>query len=232
MPEQLKPRHYVYTLAYPESMGSKVFYVGKGVGVRIDAHERETRRGAKSHKCSVIRKIWASGGEVVKTKLAYFETHKEACMYEIALIFFMDGLTNRTYGGDGSMGVVISEETRRNLSKANWVKGRTLSEEHKRKISESKKGKTTLSEESRRRMSESKKADPSVLERLREMRKIQKEKGLSEERKRQIGEVSKRPANIEHLRRLNEARRGKPGHPQSAETRRKLSEIRKGTRQA
>lgn len=38
---------YVYTLAYPDS---KVFYVGKGTGKRIDDHEREARKGVQSYK--------------------------------------------------------------------------------------------------------------------------------------------------------------------------------------
>jgi hypothetical protein len=35
---------YVYTLAYPESMGGQIFYVGMGTGHRINAHEREARK--------------------------------------------------------------------------------------------------------------------------------------------------------------------------------------------
>ena len=35
--------YYVYTLSYPEEMGGAVFYVGKGSGNRIFAHERFVR---------------------------------------------------------------------------------------------------------------------------------------------------------------------------------------------
>jgi len=47
-------------------------------------------------------------------------------------------LVNFTNGGDGSLGIVKSFETRKKISKAN--KGRKLSDEHKKKLSESKKG--------------------------------------------------------------------------------------------
>jgi hypothetical protein len=47
-------------------------------------------------------------------------------------------LVNSTDGGEGSLGVVVSDETRRKLSLAH--KGRSFSPEHSRKISESLKG--------------------------------------------------------------------------------------------
>lgn len=60
---------YVYTLAYPESMGGKIFYVGKGMGERIRDHAREARKGVQSQKCDVIREICAAGEKVVATKV-------------------------------------------------------------------------------------------------------------------------------------------------------------------
>lgn len=95
-------RHYVYTLAYPNG---KVFYVGKGVGNRIDAHELEalgTRKAGNPHKINAIKKVWREGGQIIKTKLAFFQTHEEAIAYEIALIFFMPDLTNISDGGEGA----------------------------------------------------------------------------------------------------------------------------------
>lgn len=98
-------KYYVYTLCYPDGT---VFYVGKGQGNRIDRHEYEAKRVPliKTHKCNVIRKVWASGGHVVKKKLAHFHTEEDAYIYEIALIFFMNGLTNITNGGKGASGVI------------------------------------------------------------------------------------------------------------------------------
>lgn len=112
-PMQSTSKHpYVYALAYPESMGGQIFYVGMGTGHRINAHEREARKGEthNSYKMGVIRKIWNKGEQVVRKKLAFFDTNEDARLYEMALIFFLDGLTNLTAGGDGQRG--RSETTR------------------------------------------------------------------------------------------------------------------------
>lgn len=94
---------YVYTLAYPDGT---VFYVGKGTKNRLNAHEREARNGKQSYKCHVIRKIWANGGEVVKTKVRENLTEADAYAYEIELISSYERrhLTNMTNGGEGGEG--------------------------------------------------------------------------------------------------------------------------------
>lgn len=98
--------YYVYTLAYPESMGGAVFYVGKGAVTpssrldRIDDHERKVKNGTwdcNERKREVIGQILDVGENVVKNKVAYFEQEKDAYMYEWALIFmtcWSDHLTN------------------------------------------------------------------------------------------------------------------------------------------
>ena len=129
---------YVYTLAYPDG---KVFYVGKGIHYRINGHHAEamgTRKECNPYKCRVIRKIWASGDQVLKTVLACFETDEQAHMYEIALIFLMDELTNLTAGGEGVRGLVRSDAYRKRMSTAH--KG-PHTEAHRLKISEANKGK-------------------------------------------------------------------------------------------
>ena len=73
MVAQMENKFYVYELAYPESMGGDVFYVGKGrkykIGKgfvdRIDVHEKEASLPLKSikkwsrnvEKCLAIRSI-------------------------------------------------------------------------------------------------------------------------------------------------------------------------------
>lgn len=206
-------RHYVYTLAYPDG---RVFYVGKGVNKRIIAHESEVRRGdaVNPYKANVIKSIWASGGKVVKEKIAYFETHEEALQYEIALIFFMDGLTNLTNGGEGASGLKIngrtlSAETRRKISAS--MTGKPKSEEHRRnmlgrQISEETRRKLSKprSEEVRLRISQGLKGQPYSEERLRRMSEVQRGKVLSAEHRRKIADALK-------------------GRPKSEETKRKLS---------
>lgn len=263
-------QHYVYTLAYPESMGGYVFYVGKGKGNRIDHHEREARRSKlteqhNKHKLNAIRKIWTNGKKVVKTKLAFFATHMEALRYEQAFIFLMrpyGHLVNLTDGGEGAAGIkrseetlrklrgrVVTEETRRKISKANKgktggihseehrrkiigaFKGRAHSEESRCKISESKKGHVT-SEEHKRKISEFQKGRAHPEEHRRNQSEALKGHVLSEETRRKISESRKgqlppnkgKPMSEEQKRKLSEAHKGKP---LSEETRRKMSEARK-----
>lgn len=205
--------HYVYTHAYPESMGGYVFYVGKGTKKRIQVHEHEARRGDTSYKCRVIRKIWRAGELVIKTKLAFFGTHEEAVLYEQALILLMKPcghLTNITDGGEGTCGRVNSEETRRKMSLAQ--KGKVCSEEHRRNLSEAKKGRVH-SEETRRKMSLTRKGK-SIGKR-------------SEEHCRNMSLAQKGRTHSEESRRnMSEAHKGKSGRPHSEEARRKISEAR------
>jgi hypothetical protein len=133
---------YVYTLAYPDG---RVFYVGKGTGKRIDRHEQDARRAQGSHnpyKDNTIRLIWSRGEQVLKTKLALFDTHEEACLYEIALIFFMDNLTNLSIGGENAIGLSDEIENARRQKISQSMIGRAFSVETRKKISEAKKGKT------------------------------------------------------------------------------------------
>jgi len=97
-------------------------------------------------------------------------TEEESFRHEIYMIAVLGRkdlgtgiLRNRTNGGEGASGIVISEETRRKLSEIN--KGKILTEETKRKMSESKKGKNhptynkTISQETRQKLSESHKGE-------------------------------------------------------------------------
>lgn len=69
------------------------------------------------------------GGDVVKTKLAYFHTNDEASMYESALIFFMNDLTNIMPCKSG--GHEHSPESIHKIREA--AKGRVFPEETRRK---------------------------------------------------------------------------------------------------
>ena len=55
--------HYVYTYAYPESMGGYIFYIGKGKGKRIDAHEHEAL-SAQVGLQDLVRDTRQSAGDV------------------------------------------------------------------------------------------------------------------------------------------------------------------------
>jgi len=212
--QQDEKKYYVYTLAYPDG---RVFYVGKGTGRRINQHEIDARNpDIHSYKVHVIHKIWADGGQILKTKLAYFESEQDAFLLEIALIFLFESpLANLTYGGEGCSGAVRSEEHRRKLSEIN--RGRTLSEEGRRKISQANLGKPKppFSEEHRRKLSE-----------------INRGRTLSEEHRRKLSQVRKGRIVSEETRlKMSEAHKGKvvrKGRIVSEETRLKMSEAHKG----
>ena len=121
---------------------------------------------------------------------------------------------NMTDGGDGLSGCPVSEETRKKLSeshkgKQTWCKGRHLSEETKRKIGEASRGRKQ-SEETKRKISESKKGEKHPL-------------------------YGKHPSE-ETRKKLSEARKGEKNHfygkHHTEETRKKLSEANKGKKQS
>lgn len=230
--------HYVYTLAYPESMGGHVFYVGKGMNDRINDHEREAKTGSHSHKCHTIRKIWKAGLQVVKQKVAYFETEMEALQYEIALIFFMRGyghLTNLADGGKGNTGWTPSEEQLRkmSISHKNSPKAHAQRQRLHNSLKGIKRPPELFSDEWRRNKSESQKGRPLPEETRRKMSEAHKRRAPpSEETRRKIGEANKRRVWSEESRRRlgasgSRAKKGKPGHPHSEETKQKLSEAAK-----
>ena len=90
--------YYVYTLARPNG---EVFYVGKGTGNRIDLHEHEARLGYRTRKCDIIREIWRSGGQVVKSKVYETTVERDAFLYEwtlINLVYGREYLANQSGG--------------------------------------------------------------------------------------------------------------------------------------
>lgn len=87
----MKATYYVYQL----ETESVPFYVGKGSGNRMRAHEREARNGVSSEKCNKIRDIWARGLEVDRRQIAFFFDERSAYDFEAELIQSI-GLQNLT----------------------------------------------------------------------------------------------------------------------------------------
>ena len=131
--------YYCYILLDPTRPGDyqfenlyfeyEPFYVGKGIGNRINAHDEP--KDTKTKKRAKIRKIKKLGLEVIKIKL--FEDLSESSAFElekstISLIGRKDKkvgpLLNLTDGGEGSSGVIQSKETkdkRSNTLKEWWI---------------------------------------------------------------------------------------------------------------
>jgi len=150
-----------YTYAYLR-VDKTPYYVGKGGGNRAYYKNKSEIRPPKN-KSRIL---------ILKQNL----TEEEAFRHEVYMIAVFGRkdlgtgiLHNKTNGGEGSSGVVRSEETRRKMSETKKnpseetrkkigkaSKGRTHSQETKKKMSEAHKGKT-LSEETKRKMSEAQK---------------------------------------------------------------------------
>jgi len=73
---------------------------------RINYHEIEAARETRHEnvlKIAAIREIWANGGEVSKTKVAFFENELDAYIYEWGLMnasTYAESLTNINTTGD------------------------------------------------------------------------------------------------------------------------------------
>lgn len=91
--------YYVYELIDPRT--GVVFYVGKGKGSRIDAHEIEARKGRLSRKCDWIREIEAEGLAVLKSKVKTFSDEQDAYDFEADLVdkYGLHSLANIIPGG-------------------------------------------------------------------------------------------------------------------------------------
>lgn len=87
--------HYVYLLIDPRD--NKPFYVGKGKGDRITAHEKEARAGKASAKCIRIRQIWAADLAVRRVFDSEHTDERSAYAREQELIKAHVCLTNITH---------------------------------------------------------------------------------------------------------------------------------------
>jgi hypothetical protein len=134
-------------------------YVGKGTGYR-----KNQKYGRNKEWKETVSK-YGYYIEVVLENL----TNDEANIKEIEFIKNLRNknihLVNKTSGGGSGSNIIFTEEHRENISKSmkgkkSHRKGKKLSDEHKRKISEANKGKTpnkgkTFSDEHRAKLSNS-----------------------------------------------------------------------------
>jgi hypothetical protein len=121
---------------------------------RFMAHLDKTKSGVNRPVNDWINKYYP---DIDVTKIASLETWEEACEQEIALIAKLKKqgykLLNMTLGGDGSVGLKDSEETRKKKSLA--LTGREVTQETRAKISKANSGKKR-SLEARKKMSSKK----------------------------------------------------------------------------
>ena len=199
-----------YTYAYLREDRTP-YYIGKGKGNRIYKRCKTDIKPPKDKSRTIFLKQNLTEEDALK--------HEK---YMIAVFGRKDLgtgiLHNRTNGGEGVSGAIISEEHKRKISQAQ--SGRTHSEKSKRKMSEANKGKSKppCSEEHRRKLSEANKGNKHMLG-----------KTLSEETRRKISESNKgKTFSEETKRKMSEAKKGKTKPPLSEEHRKKMSETLKG----
>lgn len=131
---------------------------------------------------------------------------------------------NMTLGGDGSFGFKPSTETLKKLSEAS----KNMSEETKRKISETLKGRT-LSEEHKRKMSQSLKGRVFSKDTKRKLSEAAKRRYLNPEERKKLSEIGKkRTFSEEHKIKISESKKGKSRGTFSEDHKRKISEANKG----
>lgn len=98
---QTKAVWYVYELLDPRD--GKTFYVGKGKGNRVAAHEKEAAKANRvcSKKISKIKDIWSAGLFVERRINAFFWDEQSAYDHETDVIdaYSLENLTNVLPGG-------------------------------------------------------------------------------------------------------------------------------------
>jgi hypothetical protein len=158
--------------------------------------------GRKYLRIGIIHKLWKQGLDFIEDFVAENLTEQKAFEIEAAtikaygLVINKTGiLANLSNGGEGPSGMVHSDEARRQISE-------TL----KSQVHWWKKGRTA-SKETKDRMSKAGRGKPK-----------------SDEHRGKIAEAHRgKTLSAEHIRKLSEAKKGKPGHPQSEESRKKIS---------
>ena len=142
-------KYYVYQLI--DSRDNKVFYIGKGQKMRMYEHVKNVQRGripngTNIKLCNKIKKILSFKLNVKYKKILITENEQEAFDKEKEIIskIGLKNLCNLTNGGEGGSS-----------------KGRKLSEEHKRKISESHKG-IKPTEKTRKKLKKPKTAEHKI----------------------------------------------------------------------
>ena len=203
-------------------------YIGQAVDIADRWKHHVWGLGGGYHDNTHLQRSWNKYGEenfeftiLLECVESDLNMYEEYYIFELMTFDHRVGY-NKNYGGDSGR---PTEETKRKMSES--LKGKHRSEETKRKISETSKGKQ-LSEETKRKMSEAKK-DKQLSEetkrKMSESRKGEKNpmygKQLSEETKRKMSKSLKgKQLSEEHKRKISEAKKGRH---HSAETKRKLS---------
>lgn len=229
-------KYYVYMLLRPNG---EPFYVGKGRDERIGDHRQEAKSlrskpGRKSIKVRVIHKLWKEGKDF-KEKIV-FSNLKEQLAFDLEMkLISVFGrincgtgcLANMTDGGEGTSGLIHTEEVRKRISEANKNPSEEQRLENRKRNLGNKHGLGYRhTDEAKKKMSIARKGRQPTLGHH-----------FSEETKRKMSESGRGNKNSlgyhhseETRQKMSEAKRGNQymvGRRLSEETRRKMSEAHK-----
>jgi len=218
-----------YTYAYLRKDGTP-YYIGKGSGNR--AYKNDGRPCGKPINERIL---------ILKNNLI----EEEAFRHEIYMIDVFGRkdlgtgiLHNRTNGGEGSSGVIRSDDVKKRISDS--LKGRIFTKERLRKMSIANTGKVH-SEETKRKLSIANKG--KILSEETRMKMSASHKGIvfSEERKEKIrksklgksspfkGKTYEEISGKNFLERIEKLRKSNTGKVRSEETKKKISNSKKGS---
>lgn len=200
-----------YTYAYLRKDRTP-YYIGKGQRRRAFSKRNYETQPPKDKSRIIFLKQNLTEEEAFK--------HEEYLIAILGRIDLGTGiLRNKTNGGEGNTGRVVSEETRKKLSIA--AKKQIKDKKYRKKMSLVKTG-FRHTEESKRKMSESRKGYKHTEETKRKLSEIVR----SEEWRKKLGEKSKGRIVSEETRR--KIREKNKGYKHTEEAKRKISEKSKG----
>jgi hypothetical protein len=167
----------------------EVFYIGIGSDTEGKYIRAYKKNGRNLHWNHIVNKV-GYRVEILKDGISWEEAYEEEKRF-IKLYGRRNlnegNLVNLTDGGDGTMGAIVSEETRLKLSEL--AKGRIISIKQREQISKVHKGKI-ISNEQKQKTREALKGKPLSEETKRKMSESNIGKTLSEETKRKISEFN------------------------------------------
>lgn len=210
---------YVYVLSRPDG---RPFYVGVGTRDRIAAHEREASRNRRGGpKLQLIREIIAASQRIEYCIEGWFDNWADAAEEECRLIYALGRrdvgagpLVNRTDGGEGATGLIMSDSAREKCRVGRL--GKTQSPDARKKIGAVHRGKI-MSDESRSKMSATRRGRRPSDATIEAGIKANRGRSLSLEHKAKLRAAKLgRALTAEHRQKIAASLGGKPKSPAHA----------------